>query len=1098
MVKMNYIELNNKHQTNIRGIITYDSETQFKWVDDELEYIILNKFRPVPRINGLHNERYEIDSLITKYNDRRMDSAAFLNSIRAIENGKALPYEYTSHYYFSNLKMQKSLLISGFGGMGKSHYVYYMDNLLSKHDILHLCVYGKFIDDITAIPWDDILAIAQKQEFVFILDAFNELCEVDQKNIISHLSDFIDCTHGRLFITYRTNAVKDDILGILSGIITNSYDFLGVEYDTTVDNLVLNYGLNVFEYEDILYTNNALWLKMLVKTASFLPEKNNLKSISSASYLIENYIKYTINKSAWLKTKKCVEWLYKNNSIEFTYEDINGIIDDAANYISIMLQLGFITTKNSKYLFSNESILNNLLSRYFIQDIQSHKGSEIKIISRFERRYSLHEQLILALFDYFKNDVSKALQIIENSILKYSIKDLSILQKTHIPIGCNCDFTKYISQNLSLPQIFETFGGFDNRPFNCSNYINAKLFSDPQEIIELSKYFSETSANRINKYLFNILMLLKHIDNDGSRLREYFWYALWSSCIPDEETRKIATKVLFEITLAYPSYLELLIDVYSKIKDDFIKTSIIISLALQSKKHERIITPFFTEILNDPNETNSFVLGYCYLYPTIQKCYIEFTKRNYYTEFVTTTPTDKLHHYLDAADSHQQMWIGFRPSYHSKEFDTYPHFLKAEKKVVQKWNKKTNNLFHCMLTGECNGLAGLEEKVGSKNPYPFSLDETIPSHELYSIFQGVFYEVMSEYQFIEDKDDSYIYGSFTKSFLSKVLLITSQRFFGSLMCNYFLNQLLNYPTKMNYVGFDIYKPLEYIYYDIISPISSFSKLSYGLKNKVYSVFNFIGEKDINWANNVKSARQHLLTLVNDGISYGGVEWLPIAVVTKISTHDINGSMINSDNCNLYITIDETYELDDSEKTRHFTIELDTAKISLIDYAEQNVDSQCMSVDCFSPNHKYDSESRLILPPPALIKELNLKFDFKKSEWVNMNGDTIIVCDNNKSNLYRANVQSIVMIKKSALEAVKIKHKIKYFAFTERYTLETGYQNQCDNHYQIENGRIVKEIPNTGNTYSEEKCLNCPFGFNEPQEESSEDFEEFLKIIGDYS
>ena len=468
---------------------------------------------------------------------------------------------------------------------------------------------------------------------------------------------------------------------------------MGVEYNTTVDNLVLNYGLNVFEYEDILYTNNALWLKMLVKTASFLPEKNNLKLISSASYLIENYIKNTTNKETWLNTKKCVEWLYNNNAIYFAEDDINGIIDNATNYISIMLQLGFITARNGKYLFSNESILNNLLSRYFIQDIKSHNGSEISIINRFERRYSLHEQLILALFDYYKKDVSTALQIIENSVLKYSIKVLSILQKIQIPTGCTCDFADYVSRDMSLAQIFETFGGFDNRTLNCSNYINSKLFSEPQQIIELSKYYSETSSHGINKHLFNILMLLKHIDNDGSRLREYFWFALWSSCISDEETRKIATKVLFEIALAYPSYLDLLIDVYPKMKDDFIKTSIIISLALQSKKHERIITPFFTDILNDPNETNSLILGYCYLYPTIQKCYIEYTKRNYYTEFAAITPTDKLHHYLDVADSHQQMWIGFRPSYHSKEFDTYPHFLKADKRVVQKWNKKTNNLW---------------------------------------------------------------------------------------------------------------------------------------------------------------------------------------------------------------------------------------------------------------------------------------------------------------------------------------------------------------------------------------------------------------------
>ena len=273
---------------------------------------------------------------------------------------------------------------------------------------------------------------------------------------------------------------------------------------------------------------------------------------------------------------------------------------------------------------------------------------------------------------------------------------------------------------------------------------------------------------------------------------------------------------------------------------------------------------------------------------------------------------------------------------------------------------------------------------------------------------------------------------------------------------------------------------------------------YDLKNRIHKVFDYEGEKNESWANDITAVREHLLRIINEPVLYQGIEWCPIAVVTKVSERTANDDLLNSDDCNIYAAFNESYDLDDTGRNRYYTIELDTAKINLDDYAELPTNTRCYYVDCFVANHDSQSQSRLILPPPIVIKELDLTFDYAKCEWLNLNGETVIICDNNKSNIYRSDIQSITMIRKHELDQLKNKYYLKYFAFSERFIPHSGFSNACDNHYQIENGAIIREFKNTGKSDYMSKCEKCPFGFNEEDEESKELLEAYLQAMNMYN
>ena len=118
---MNYIELNNRHQAKMRGIIALDSETEFEWVDKNLDNAFL---RIIPEIrNTIKNRELTtvFNSLIHQFNHKTIDTESFLQRIDALTKDVALPYNMTIQYYNTIISEQESMLISGIGGIGIPH-----------------------------------------------------------------------------------------------------------------------------------------------------------------------------------------------------------------------------------------------------------------------------------------------------------------------------------------------------------------------------------------------------------------------------------------------------------------------------------------------------------------------------------------------------------------------------------------------------------------------------------------------------------------------------------------------------------------------------------------------------------------------------------------------------------------------------------------------------------------------------------------------------------------------------------------------------------------------------------------------------------------
>ena len=183
---MNYKELNKLHQTKVHGMIERVSQDDFKWEEDDLDQIVLGVID-----SQLDRSYYpddaklvlnEINKLIKAFNNRIIQQDEFFANICETinKNHSIIPYV-SPQYYKTKLDEQKACVISAPGGMGKTHYVKYIEEKLASRMIEHLCVYGKFILDSNDIDWSEILEVSNKREFVLVIDAFNELSIENQK-----------------------------------------------------------------------------------------------------------------------------------------------------------------------------------------------------------------------------------------------------------------------------------------------------------------------------------------------------------------------------------------------------------------------------------------------------------------------------------------------------------------------------------------------------------------------------------------------------------------------------------------------------------------------------------------------------------------------------------------------------------------------------------------------------------------------------------------------------------------------------------------------------------------------------------------------------
>ena len=414
---MNLEELNNINRSHM--ISETRTDLKFEWDDKEIMDVIMKRFKTVypyandPKefIDDTHY-RSTINSFINKFNKREITEDIFLNSMENIlkemlEKYEVLKYQtkYNINYYKKNLNMANRLLIDGDGGIGKSYFLFKLEERLRNSSIKHLCIYCKYTKTISEEIIEEIKGI--NSEFYFIIDAFNELNKSEQEDMIKIVEELLQTKNINIIISYRTKNLEEVIRLKLEELLKNTYTFFGVEYESSISKIIETYGVEATKFIDILETNNPFYLKMLYKILNNPKIKSNkIGNLVQITFIFESYIKTVCGLDNWDKSKSIGTYMFENNENSIEENEIRKILgNDTDDYIRYMMNnnlIEFYVYENKKrFVFKIQRLSDFIIART-LQDKITGLSSEqiIRLINeKLDKMNISAEPFIILIFD---------------------------------------------------------------------------------------------------------------------------------------------------------------------------------------------------------------------------------------------------------------------------------------------------------------------------------------------------------------------------------------------------------------------------------------------------------------------------------------------------------------------------------------------------------------------------------------------------------------------------------------------------------------------------------------------------------------------------
>lgn len=1082
----NYLKMKN----DIKGNIS------FMWQDRYLLNTLLKKFETIypcyddPEKLKEDKNLIEINKYISDFNDRKIIEKDFVRNIDGrlksiLERYPEVKYrnKYDINYYKNELSFANRLLITGEAGIGKSYYLYEFSEKLKNKGIPYLCIYGKYTKKISNSIMKYISNI--DSEFYLIIDALNELSIREQKSILEFLNSIIMNSNVNIIVSYRIRNLSDKIENELKSILKNLYKFEGVDYEDSLEKLIENYGIEFNKYFNILETNNPAYLRMLYTIFDYNLKKNRKKYVDNRigdlvqiTSILEKYIKIICGEKYWDLTKNICSHMYNNNHDYITYKEIkNTILDDTDFYIEKMSKENLIDyylyDGEKKYVFTMQLMSDYLIVRFLNNEIKNKNINEIIDIvnNKIKANYSWIEPIIILIFDKYKNDdITIALNIISNSQLKKhfntEIIKKMIFNKEQIDIiQEKMNFVEDASGILQL-------GGFHDRPFNCVNYYNKLLLDDKNKIKNLSfKYSFSTTLFKLKNTLYNLIL----INKNNSYVEEMFWYSFWLSSSSIDRVRNLCLKVLYEICLKFPEYCKKLLELYSKVDEYYLKKTIIHILSSINDINEDNIH-IFEQIYNDYEEIDYEIILRLYNTKKLKKSYIELNKKNIYKTVDGKYAVDKeldLKHILMITDIYEKYLLNFERYHYDDVLNIHEKLILNDKNEITKWNNQFKYKFKCISeNGYCEySLYGslFKKIMPSINYINYS------EKNMFIMYQEIFKKVCNYYNYSYDKTESFDehLNPFSNSILRKCLLISQDLMYGSLMCNYYTNKILQN-------GYELFEPftMNEKYINVCTPISLYCEDVQRLNNKIEKKFDLNGIRDNNWYMDNMLPVDNLKSLLIP-ISYGGNEWIPICIEIHKYVSDDKYNHLYTESYDWTISIDASKKLLGDSNSSKLTIEKEKYEGNILKFNEC---SYIKSV--YIKTIEYDSKdfknTNLSFPPPAIIKELKLHYDTKNSTWKNSRGDIVLYCDNNNSDFYSNPITNSIYMRKDYFDIICEKFMVLFWAYTEKNYLNKGWNEEASLHLEFDSkGNIISKYKNNSLKHVEESfnnnCKKCKYG-----------------------
>ena len=426
---MEYKILNDKNRKYMKD--GTNNNLNFEWEDTHLLNQIIRKIDDIYPYSSdpqdFIDDKYylnEINRLFKLLFNRTIDKVDFLNKLEKLFNEMLVKYPSLSYQYRYNINLYKEivsksnkLIIKGCGGIGKSYFIYKLEEALSENNIDHLCVYGKYNDSISETIFDEIKN--KKKDFYFVIDALNEFNESEQQKLLDHLKS-IQKKNINIIITYRTSSLKNNIVEQLNKLLINEYDFKGVDFESSILTLIETYGVETVRLIDIIESNNPLYLTMLNKilfNSKIKGEK--IPSIAQITFIMESYIKGICGLDNWKFVKKIGSYMFDNNKISITEDELKTITGNKFDcFVENMIQNDFMGTYEHDdilyFLFTIQRLSDYIIARSLFDFIKDRDENDIVNIinEKLEKMYSMHEAFALVLLDKHKdNDINVALRI---------------------------------------------------------------------------------------------------------------------------------------------------------------------------------------------------------------------------------------------------------------------------------------------------------------------------------------------------------------------------------------------------------------------------------------------------------------------------------------------------------------------------------------------------------------------------------------------------------------------------------------------------------------------------------------------------------------
>jgi|GEM_PF-6043046 len=1052
-----------KHEMN--------KEYRYDWASDKLDNYCLGRI-PRLQLSYYHIEEKEkkqklsdlikdLNFIIEQYNK---DKNKFDDLLVKIDDLASYISEISNSYYLREYDLQetlniatknRSLFISGPGGIGKSFYLNEISRQINDDDII--CLFGKYEKNIVNIDWDEILDICNTREFTVVIDAINEFSEEHRAFIKKIKDEIIGTLYGRIILSYRSNSLTEEELNELKNKL-NEFIFPGISYEDAVIKLVQSTSANISDLEFVLDTNNPLIIEMLRKILVGRGVQNGeLSSILLITHIYENYIKISLSDAHWKITKEISKFYYENELVYISEKDLANIVPneiDRNGYLRDMTQLGFIDSfkmlNQMNFTFRYQSLSDYIIARSMFDDIEDKTNEEvIKLLNRkMKSFYSMSEIFMILLFDkYHKRRLSDFIDIFETSELSKSLDVIEFLTKIMVK---NEQVIQKLQKSLKLDfslDLFYNVAGREDKPYNCVNFFNEELFSDNDKIIKLYK---GTHYSNVQNRLFNSIYFINRFDSKNSYVEEKFWFAFWCLGSRRPRERVLAEKLLLDIVNITDGYVELLIKNYYSVFDDYIRNSIIKVLYSVNKNHENEIDKFFETLIYDVNMIDRDSLHYITSYFRKENEYINYMKRDLYKESNNDKVIESVLKYLHRIEFNKNYLTGM--DYHQDPI-TYPFnekFLEVDKREIFEVNKLSNSKYKCLMDGDCKF---------SNNVLPDIISEEFPSLEIekvdgkkyYLAWQRMFVETLHHYDFSVDdlydipsySDSTPYHNNFKSSYIWKLVTIATEKFYGSLMCNYYHGDFITYDIGDGEVGFKPYsRHKEHYEYNLNAPVSIYNEMITKIEaQSIARIKQTIPEvKTVDWANDFELSQHNLMELVKP-ISYKAEKWIMVSGSIRIRFEDhknVSMPLMYSDEyVNVSMCIGEMPILT-VDNRRSLTIEKNDylGNIEEFKNAGFNVATEMPRLSSYST---LIQETSFTLPPSDIIKYFNLKYVNSDSSWYSGN-EKVIVVNNNPSDWYRDEITKGVYIREDFFNRLKKDFTISYLAFTERFHVDTGYNN----------------------------------------------------------